>query len=383
MLVFEKFRVWQVVVPARLDILSAPVGHAPVYTGSGTWPEMPIHLVEGVTANGVVAIGDCGRGTARAMVEATLQALLGRDLLSFTPATVWLQNYEANGLPTSYPLLSWEVGMEQSYELLEALWLDAVGKAVGMPAHQLLGGAVRKAVATDFWANRPDAKTLAALVHEAHERGLTGMKMKSNRAGDTVHALLAIVDDVPAGFRFTIDPMYAWRSMREAGRFFERLAALPFEIQIEDPFPAQAVDDWQKARQIFPLTIAYHARSEEMLRRMMAEGLADTYNLGGGSTYNFLRLAHIVEFAHKDCWHGSALELGVLQHVRLHAAACARNCVLPSDLQSEWVREQTLITPHMAYQGNTALVPDRPGLGIDLDHAAMQPYITDHFEILS
>lgn len=381
MLAFEKFRVWQVVVPARQDILSAPAGQAPVYTGSLSWPEMPIHLVEGVTNQGVVAIGECGRGTARATVEATLQSLVGRDLLSFTPATVWLQHYEANGLPTSYPLLSWEVATNQSYELLEALWLDAVGKAVGMPAHQLLGGAVRKAVATDFWANRPAAHTLAALVQEAHDRGLTGMKMKSNRNGDTVHALLAIANDVPAGFRFTIDPMNAWRSMREAAHLFEALAKLPFEIQIEDPFPAQATDDWQKARQCFPLTIAYHARSEESLRRMLDEGLADTYNLGGGSTYNFLRLAHVAEFVYKDCWHGSALELGVLQHVRLHAAACARNCVLPSDLQSEWVRAATLITPHMAYDGNTALVPDRPGLGIELDQEAMQPYIRDHFEL--
>jgi len=381
MLAFEKFRVWQVVVPARQDILAAPAGQAPVYTGSLSWPEMPIHLIEGITTQGVVAIGECGRGTPRATVEATLQALLGRDLLSFTPATVWLQNYEANGLPTSYPLLSWEVGMHQSYELLEALWLDAVGKAVGMPAHQLLGGAVRKAVATDFWANRPAAPTLAALVHEAHDRGLTGMKMKSNRDGDTVHALLAIADDIPAGFRFTIDPMNAWRSMRESARLFEGLAKLPFEIQIEDPFPYQAADDWQKARQCFPLTIACHARSEEILRRALAEGLADTYNLGGGSTYNFLRVAHVAEFAYKDCWHGSALELGVLQHVRLHAAACARNCVLPSDLQSEWVREATLITPHMAYAGNTALVPDGPGLGIALDHAAMQPYIRESFEL--
>jgi len=75
------------------------------------------------------------------------------------------------------------------------------------------------------------------------------------------------------------------------------------------------------------------------------------------------------------------LELGVLQHVRLHAAACARNCVLPSDLQSEWVRDATLITPHMAYDGNTALVPTKPGLGIDLDHQAMQPYIQEEFVI--
>ncbi len=380
-LTFEKFRVWQVVVPARTDILSAPAKTGLVYSDSVSWPALPIHLVEGTTSAGFTAVGECGRGTERAVVEATLRDLLGSDLLAFTPATIWQQAYEPSGLPAAYPLRSWEVEGGKSYALLEALWLDAVGKAAGMPAHQLLGGAVRRQVATDFWANRPDAPTLIALIHEAASLGLTGMKMKSNHEGDTVQALQTIAADVPTGFRFTIDPMCAWRSMREAAQLFETLAKLPFAIQIEDPFPFRAVDEWRRARQYAPLTIACHTRTEEVLELALHENYADTYNLGGGSTYNFLRVAHIAEFSHKDCWHGSSLELGVLQHVRLHAAACARNCLLPSDLQSEWVREATLVTPHMAYAGNVAILPTTPGLGINLDHAAMQPYINAQFVV--
>ncbi|MEZ4614676.1 MAG: enolase C-terminal domain-like protein [Caldilineaceae bacterium] len=221
---------------------------------------------------------------------------------------------------------------------------------------------------------------MIGLIHEAVDLGLTGLKMKCNRAGDTVKALQAIAADVPAGFRFTIDPMCAGAPC-EAAALFAILVKLPFAIQIEDPFPYRAIDDWRKARTYQPLTIACHTRTEDVLQLALTENLADTYNLGGGSSYNFLRIAHIAEFAYKDCWHGSALELGVLQHVRLHAAACARNCLLPSDLQSEWVREHTLIKPRMAYNGNHAIVPTTPGLGIAFDHAAMQPYIKQRFEI--
>ena len=380
-LTFTKFRVWQVVVPARTDILSAPGGKSPVFTGSTSWPDMPIHLIEGVTSGGFTAVGESGRGTSRGVVEATLHDLLGRNLQSFTPASIWMQDFDLNGLPLSYPVYSWDLSNGKSYKLVEALWLDAVGKAVGMPAYQLLGGAVRKAVATDFWVNRPDPQTLLELVREAKERGLGGMKMKSNMAGDTVQAILTIAADIPHDFRFTIDPMTAWRSMREAARYFEELVKLPFTIQIEDPFPWRAVDDWHKARQCFPLTIASHARNEEVLRLSMREGLADTYNLGGAGAYDFLQMTPVVEFQHKDCWQGSSLELGVLQHVRLHAAACARNCVLPSDMQSEWVREHTLITPRMAYAHGHALVPDRPGLGVELDQAAVQHYTKLVFEV--
>lgn len=378
---FEKFRVWQVVVPARQDIVSAVAAPGVMYRDSVTWPQMPVHLVEGETSQGVVAVGESDRGTSRAEVEETLHALLRRDLLAFTPATIWQGAANATGLPRSYPYWSWELAAGRSYILLESLWLDAVGKAVGMPAHQLLGGACHTHVPVDFWINRPDAPTMAKLIQEAVTLGLRGVKMKSSANGDTADALLAIAADVPENFHITIDPMCAWRSLRECAHQLEKLSKLPFNIQIEDPFPYTAIEDWRAARQIRPLTIACHARTEDVLQLAMREEMADTYNLGRGSVYDFLRLSHVTEFYSKDCWQGSSLELGVLQQMRLHASACARNCVLPSDLQSEWVREQTLVTPHMQYEDGHAVVPHRPGLGVELDHAAMQPYVTAQFVV--
>lgn len=376
-LTFTKFHVWQVVVPARADILSAP-SKGQVYTGSTSWPEMPIHLVEGVTSAGFTALGECDRGTPRAVVEATLRELLGRNLLTLSPPTVWMDHGE---LPASYPLWSWQRAEGRSYQLLESLWLDAVAKAAGVPVHQLLGGAVRDRVLTAFWANRPPAPTLRALIHEAKERGLGGIKLKSDSTGDTARSLIEIAADVPADFRVTIDPMIAWRSLRESARWFEQLAKLPFAIQIEDPFPYLVVDDWRQARQFKPLTIICHARNEEVFRHALREELADAYNLGGGAVHEFLQASHVAEFFGKDCWQGSSLELGVYQHVRLHVAACARNCLLASDLQSEWVREHTLVTPRMSYADGYALLPNRPGLGVELDHAAVAAYTKAEFTV--
>ena len=380
-LTFEKFRVWQVVVPARQDIVSAPAAPGVMYRDTTQWPQMPIHLVEATTSQSFTAVGECDRGVTRATVEKTLHDLLGRDLTSITPATAWKGPANATGLPRSYPYWSWELAEDRSYILLESLWLDAMGKSVGMPAHQLMGGAIRSQVAVDFWMNRPDAPTMAKLIHEAVDLGLRGVKMKSSASGDTVDALLAIATDVPEGFHITIDPMCAWRSLRDCARQLEKLARLPFDIQIEDPFPYGAIEDWRAARQIVPLTIACHTRTEDVLQLAMREEMADTYNLGRGSVYDFLRLSHVTEFVSKDCWQGSSLELGVLQQMRLHASACARNCVLPSDLQSEWVREHTLVTPRMSYADGHALLPTRPGLGVELDHAAMERYVTAQFDV--
>lgn len=380
-LTFTKFRVWEVVVPGRPEIVAAPPTAGALYRDNLSWPEIPIHLVEGETSAGFTAVGESDRGTPRSAVEATLRDLLGRDLRAMNPATVWMEPRAANGLPMSYPFWSWQSARDRHYFLMETLWYDAIGKAAGLPAHRLMGGAVRDTVAADFWANRPDAATLAKLVEEAVERGLHGLKMKCDSTGDTVKSLLAIAQDVPDGFRFTIDPMYAWRSLRESMRYFDALARLDLPIQLEDPFPLTVEDDWRRARGLGPMTIIVHPRRADLFRHALREELGDAYNLGGGSVVEFAQVAQVAEFYSKDCWQGSSIEMGVLQHLRLHAAACARNCLLASDLCSEWVRVHTLVTPRMQYRNGGAVVPETPGLGVALDHAAVEKYARAHFEI--
>lgn len=382
-LTFTKFRVWKVVVPARQDIISAPVTTGALYRDNLSWPEIPIFLVEGLTSAGFVAVGEANRGTPQAVVETTLRDLLGRNLLETSPATAWMQPRAANGLPMSYPFWSWEATQDKHYFLLESLWFDAMGKASGLPAHRLMGGAVRDVVSADFWANRPSAAILGALVQEAQGLGLRGIKMKCDSTGDTVKSILAVAQDVAPEFRFTIDPMYAWRSMREAARYFDQLAKLDCLIQIEDPFPITVEDDWRRARQSGPMTIICHPRRADWFRHALREELADAYNLGGGSVTEFLHMAQAAEFFSKDCWHGSSIEMGVLQHLRLHASACARNCLMASDLCSEWVREHTLVKQRMQYRDGGAVVPNRPGLGVELDQDAVQKYAHDSFEVVA
>ncbi len=380
-LTFTEFRVWQVVVPARQEIIGASPPRGSIYRDGLTWPEVPICLVEGVTSEGFTAVGEADRGVTRETVDRTLRDLLGRNLQEISPATAWMQTKAPSGLPLNYPAWSWEVPGDRHYFLLESLWYDAMGKASGVPAHRLMGGAVREVVPADYWANRPPAKTLAKLVGEAQELGLKGIKMKCDAQGDMVRAVLEIAGDVDPDFRFTIDPMHAWRSFRESGHFFEKLAKLEQPVQIEDPFPKTVEDDWRRARQIGPLTIVVHPRGAEGFRHALREGLGDAYNLGGGSVTEFQRTSTVAEFSGKDCWHGSSIEMGVLQSLRLHAASTARNCVLASDLCSEWVREHTLVKQRMEYRDAGAIVPDRPGLGVDLDHAAVEKYAIGKWEI--
>lgn len=375
---FIGFEVWEVVVPARADILEGTAPRGATFSLNLTWPELSIHVVRGELSNGLIAVGESNRGESADAVGVALHHLLSQDLATSHPMTASIINSQPNGLPLRYPAGSPPSGA--SLPLLESLWLDAAGKLAGVPAHALLGGAVRDRVPVDFWANRPGPETLRKLVHEAVARGFRGMKLKSDGHGDVVDAITAISRDIPADFSFTIDPMNAWRTLREGGHLLRRLAELPQRILVEDPFDYEAVEDWHQARARYPLAFACHARDEAVLDHALRNNLAEIFNIGG-TAFTTRNIAYHLQRHTKDCWLGSALELGILQHLRLHTAACIPNAVLPSDLQGAIVREHSLVTEPMTYENGHAILPNRPGLGVELDHAAVERYAINEWQL--
>ena len=375
-LAFCKFEVLQVAVPSRAGF-GLPSG--------AQFDAQPIHLVVGTTNQGSIALGEASRVEDATVVETTLRGLLDFPLQTITPSTAWMKSsYEEGffaGMVRRKPLPSWEECRGRSIFLLESLWLDAMGQAAGVPAHVLLGGAVRPKVRVDYWAAQPDAPDLARLVAEAQALGCTGMKLKSSSSGNTVLALREIAADLPEGFQFTIDPMFNWRSLHESRKLFEILDALPVTCKVEDPFPFEAIDDWHAAQRQHRQTLIWHTRGESDLQVALREGTADAFNIACRSTFEAMDLAKVLAFHAKDCWFGSQLETGVFQQVRLHAASAAATCVLASDLQSQWVREHTLVTPAMTTQAGEIAVGNAPGLGVKLDWDAVLPRIVKRWTV--
>jgi len=74
-------------------------------------------------------------------------------------------------------------------------------------------------------------------------------------------------------------------------------------------------------------------------------------------------------------WHGSEVDLGLLEASYLHVAAASRLCTLPSDIFGRLIREHDLLTTPLEYDGDGHfLVPRGPGLGVELDEDAVERY---------
>jgi L-alanine-DL-glutamate epimerase-like enolase superfamily enzyme len=89
---------------------------------------------------------------------------------------------------------------------------------------------------------------------------------------------------------------------------------------------------------------------------------------------HFARNAAIAHAAGIPCWHGSANDCGIQELANLHAAASARNCVLASDFVGSWTREDDLIVEGLEIIDGYVTVPDKPGLGCELDLDAIEKY---------
>lgn len=377
----EHVSVYEVVVPARKDVLDSPALGA--FMDGTPWDQMPICLIEARLSDGIVALGEVCRGVSLQSLRPWLELLPGVELsgmsLNVLPAefragTQW-------HLIERLPVAPW-ASTTALTTAMEMLQLDWAGKRLGCRAVDLLGGACRESVGVDYWCARQIPSDLTRTVERARELGFRGLKTKSRMGDPVIEQVRAVKAAGGDDFGLTIDPMFQWLSPHDALDIFRKLDALGADhLRIEDPFPQDMPEMWQRVRQVSRVPLIWHGRTMASLRRALQDRCADDYNCSGG-IWEFLACAHAVEVLGHACWHGSSIEMGVAQVAHLHAAAAARSCVLHSDFVSGIVREHTLITWDWPYKNGSLPLPEGPGLGVALDRDAVKKYQTGRAEFV-
>ena len=94
---------------------------------------------------------------------------------------------------------------------------------------------------------------------------------------------------------------------------------------------------------------------------------------GNPGMASFVGNCYLAAAADMPVWHGSGNDLGIIDASYLHSCAAAPNITLPSDILS-YLREDDLIVQPIEIKGSYATVPDRPGLGVELDDDAVKKY---------
>ncbi|MBT3343570.1 MAG: mandelate racemase/muconate lactonizing enzyme family protein [Gemmatimonadetes bacterium] len=333
------------------------------------------HIIRMRTDVGITGLGETWKGTPDAAVDAAARALIGLDptRLSLLHLPLPYDDEIVNARDKGTLVAVAPVAHNPSIHAFEVAIADIVGQAHGVPICQLLGGAVRDRVLVHYWSGRRPPEELAQVALAAKEQGFSGIKIKCVLEDPNVERVQAIHAACGPDFRITLDPNQRFHTIQDTLALAEALDGYPIEL-FEDPLPkASGFHDYVKLRERMNIPVGLHLERPEDVLEAIRLGAADIFNLRGTmSTVN--RLGYLAETAGIHIWRGSGLDLGILDASYAHVCAATPSCTLGSDIVGQFAREDDLILEPLVYEDSHVMVPQGPGLGVDLDEEALDRY---------
>ncbi|HXO75059.1 MAG TPA: enolase C-terminal domain-like protein, partial [Puia sp.] len=281
--------------------------------------------------------------------------------------------------------LNWRVlpvDDQRIYEAFETAVLDLAGKLLKAPIHQLLGGAFRTSVDCNGWTGRRTPEDAAQKAFEAMEKGHKVFKFKCSDEDPVRGWTEAIKKRCGDGIKIILDPNQRWNDVETTMRLMDGVET-EIMLGLEDPIRHADIAGFRYLKENLGIpmyrhiSLPYTQDITDMIRFVRADAV-DGYNFNG-SAYNSLLLAGIAHLEGKPCWRGSEVDLGISETMGLHIAAASVNCTIPSDIFGELVRVDDLIVTPIRFERGAALVPQGPGLGVELDRKGLDNYSTGQY----
>lgn len=248
---------------------------------------------------------------------------------------------------------------------------DLLGKALGVPVYRLLGTKVHERVPFAFWSPYETPEQTARHAEEGAARGFKVHKIKA-RPWDAVEQVKAIHAAAGPEYAVRIDPNCTFEQPAAAVRIARQLEDYNVEC-LEDPV-TQTRPEWNRLiREKTTIPVAlHHSDPANVLRHIKAEAI-DYLNVGG-TVERVFRAAHLAEAAGIPIWlqlEGHCYDIQTA--FNLHLNAVLPNATLPQDTLP-FLREASVVTEPLWPVDGYVAVPERPGLGIELDEAAVARY---------
>jgi muconate cycloisomerase len=373
----ERIRASEVIVHAHEGYVDRPAFGPSIFDKASKW------LLEIFTDDGLVGYGESSRGVSKTDVEHSARMVIGKPLTDFPWRAEPAPDFSDDDMfghrtpPVPHRLYEREFGSSSGMAAVRVALDDLLAKRQGVPLHDLFGGACRHSVPTSWWMGRTDAEHAARQMEIGLEMGFTGIKLKAAAEDDVLGIVQAIKKVAGDKASIGIDPNQRFYRLSEAVRIAHQLEAFD-NILFEDPFPFD-VDEWRLFRQKTTVPLALHSGGP--LPLALANHCCDFLNLSGGA-FAFMANAHLAARYQVLCWHGSGLELGILDAYRLHLAATTRTCMLTGDTVGHRIRSDDLIEEALVVEDGAILVPPGAGIGVTLDQQAVDKHLVSRFELI-
>ena len=370
----------------------------PYASAAGVQGQRGALLVEIETDNGIVGIGEAGIGggvTADVIGKVLAPLVRGEDPLLIEH--LWQKMFARTRQYGRRGLV-----MQAISGIDIALW-DIAGKVAKLPVYRLLGASrdrVEAYASGGFYQEGKSAADLAGEAEGYRARGFKGMKMKIGRNPSTQTHLRQLLGQAefcevdpsedlarvaavrhalgPQG-KLMVDVNCAWSPdfAIEMGRAMEAQKL----YWIEEPVATDDIDGSARVADALATPIAGYETEMGLygFRELIDRGAIDIVQADIAWSGGFSEGRRIAAYAqaHHRMVAPHAFAGAVLLMASLHFAAA-----IPNGLLLEWdqnpnaLRDELLKEPLRLEKDGTVRPPERPGLGIELDSAAIERYRT-------
>lgn len=367
----ECIKITEVIVPAKKGSINSPGIDQPLHklpvSGSPAWSkqfdELPKAILEIILEDGTVGLGEFYRDHDWRILGSVSKRLVGTDLDKLPRAK----------LPIAHC---------REYDGFECAIWDAFAKMHSLRLVDLLGGPVRDKIWVSAWSGHRTVEDMGPLVEQYGSAGFDCIKLKCSLEDDVVGWCRKIAERAPS-MRVILDPNERWERPAEARQRVERLSQVGNVLCLEDPLPRWMLHEYAQLKSYSNISIVLHVslpyiyhgqRVHDAISALQASAV-DGFNFNGGLAA-YQKLDHIAAAANLPSWHGSEIDLGILEAMYLHQCAAAESCQWPSDIFGRLIREHDLLVNPLKIQPPYAQLPIGYGLGVAIDHDAVQHYQT-------
>ncbi|MCI3197986.1 o-succinylbenzoate synthase [Bacillus sp. HU-1818] len=344
----------------------------PFKTSIETLQERKFLIVEAIDQSGVVGWGEVSAFSSPWYTEETIQTCLHMLKDFFIPNVVGREFTHPSDVPNSLERFK---GNRMAKAGLESAVWDIYAKRKGITLAEALGGSRGKIPAGVVVGLAPLDDMLRDIEQYIKE-GYQRIKIKI-QPGNDIELLKAIRS------RFPQVPLMADANSSYQLKDISRIKELDdFHLMmIEQPLQADDIVDHRHLQKHLKTAICLDESicSADDARRAIELGSCKIINIKpsrvGGLT-EALKIHDLCKEHHMPVWCGGMLETGISRAQNV-ALASLPQFTIPGDISSSsryW--EEDIVTPDIRIDKGFISVPEKPGLGVEVNQEIMRKYVT-------
>ena len=257
---------------------------------------------------------------------------------------------------------------------------DLIARYEGVPVYDLLGGKLRDRMRVCYPIFRmrsvEEVEPNLERVQEKLNQGfdLIRVYVGSNQAAD-IEFLGKFADRFKGQVEIKSLDFSNLLDWRRAIMAIERYKELVDFMLVESPAPRNDIDGLAEFRRRSPRPVSEHVLHIHHGWQLLRNGCVDILNVSPyllGGLQASLRLIALAEAARASVLIGTTQELNLGTAAVAHLAAAARILDYPGDNTGPHLYTADVVKTPLRYEQSHLLVPEGPGMGVEIDEAKLQ-----------